>query len=379
MAGGRTFAAVLLTAAACGGPKTVEAGEGLPRPDVVLACIDGVGVEHLAGELPAFAKMAREGVVFTAAHAPSPWAGESLAALLTGVVAPLPPERGARAAETGPSDDGPPTLSEVLEHSGYRTAFLPAHPLHLSAALERLDDGTGRPRGFHVVLEAPGAATKAGATAADVGRVAEAWLRAQEGPALLVCCFADPAPPHHLYGDAKAAGLDPAYAGPVTSGLSHSELLRRAPSFAEADRARLRALHRSEVAAVELAFDALAGVAVDRRTRPPILAVAGLRRPALGEDGRYGLVPSLAPEDLRVPLLLRLSTGVDGARAPVGATSTPVSLVDLYPTLLDALGLPARLDLDGRSVFPGARSPERTIVARTGRGIRGEVILGGGD
>ena len=379
MAGGRTFAAVLLTAAACGGPTTVEAGEGLPRPDVVLACIDGVGMEHLAGELPAFAKMADEGVVFTAAHAPSPWAGESLAALLTGVVAPLPPERGARSREAGRSEETSPSLAEVLRHSGYRTAFLPAHRLHLSAALERLDDGTGHLRGFDVVLEVPGAATDAGAVAGDVGRVAAAWLRAQEEPALLVCSFADPAPPHHLHGDAGAAGLDPAYAGPVTSGLSHSELLRQAPCFVEADRARLRALHGTEVAAVELAFDALAGVAVERRARQPILAIAGLRRPALGDGDRYGLLPSLRPEDLRVPLILRLSTDADGAPAPACVDDTPVSLVDLYPTLLDALGLPARLDLDGRSVFPGARAPERTIVARTGRGIRGEVILGGGD
>ena len=87
----------------------------------------------------------------------------------------------------------------------------------------------------------------------------------------------------------------------------------------------------------------------------------------------------MAAEDLRVPLLLRLSSDADGAPAPAGADDTPVSLVDVYPTLLDALGLPARLDLDGRSVFPGARVPERMIVARTGRGIRGEVVLGGGD
>lgn len=378
MGGGRTFAAVLLTVASCGGPATVDAGEGMPRPDVVVACIDGVGPEHLEGALPAFTKMLEEGVVYTAAHAPSPWAGESLTALLRGVVAPLPPEAPVEAAADTLPDPGPPSLAEVLRYSGYRTAFVPAHPLHLSAVLEHLDDGTGRPRGFDVVLEVPGADTSAGATAADVGRTATAWLRDQEGPALLVCCFADPSPPHHLHGDAADAGLDPAYAGAVSSGLPHSELLRRAPDFDESDRARLRALHRSEVAAVELAFDALAGTAVERRPRPPILAVAGLRRPALGADGRYGLVPSLEPETLRVPLLVRLSTDVAGAPGPAGATDTPVSLIDLYPTLLDALGLPARLDLEGRSVFPGASRPDRPIVARTARGIRGEVLLHGG-
>ena len=77
---------------------------------MVLACIDGVGMEHLAGELPAFAKMADEGVVTTAAHALS-WPREP-AALLTGVVAP--PRPSAERAEGGRrSEEAPPSLAEV--------------------------------------------------------------------------------------------------------------------------------------------------------------------------------------------------------------------------------------------------------------------------
>ena len=44
--------------------------------------------------------------------------------------------------------------------------------------------------------------------------------------------------------------------------------------------------------------------------------------------------------------------------------------------LLDALGFDVRLDLDGRSLFPGAeRDDERVITARTDRGIDAELRL----
>lgn len=380
MRGARTTTTtLLLLAAGCGGPTTVEAGEGMPRPDMIIACVDGVGMEHLTGGLPAFERMLEEGVVYTEAYATSPWAGEALAALVAGTVAPLPPQQGGAPDQDGPSDeDGEPeprcpSLPEVLRHAGYRTAFVPAHPLHLSAVAERLgiDESLAC---FDTVLEVPGADDAAGARADDVARAASAWLGTQERPALVICCFADPAPPHHAYPE-LVDSLSGEYEGPVRAGLEHGELLRRAPSFTDADRTRLRALHASEVAAVERAFDRLAGLAVTRKARPPILALAGLRRPALGEGGRYGLLPSLEPDDLRVPVVIRFSTDIQDAPGPSGETDLPVSLVDLYPTLLDALGLPPRLDLDGRTVFPGALRPARPVLARTGRGIRGEVRL----
>ncbi len=41
-----------------------------------------------------------------------------------------------------------------------------------------------------------------------------------------------------------------------------------------------------------------------------------------------------------------------------GRCTRPVSLVDLYPTLIELCGLPDRDDLDGRSLAPLVRNPE---------------------
>lgn len=366
--------------AACSDPQGAERDEGLPgarpgpdtapRPDVVLIAIDGFHYRDIAAfggapaPTPAFDRLAREAVLYTDAYAPSPWAGESLAALLSGERIRSDP------SDADPGEDRIPTLAEYLGHLGYRTALACGHVRHLDAA-------AGPPRGFDTVLDVEGSDTTEGARASSVKAAALEWLTDRPGPSFLVCTFADPRPPHHLY-EGQVPGADVPYEGPVASGMSHSELLRRAPRFSADDRARLAELHASEVAMCERAFDTIAGAAEARRAPPPILILAGLRAPALGSYGvdetgtsrrHYGLVPALDPNALAVPLLVRFSG------APGGAVDAPVSLVDLTPTLLDALGFEPRLDIEGRSVFPGARILERALFSATARGVRGALAL----
>ncbi|MFP6604206.1 MAG: sulfatase/phosphatase domain-containing protein, partial [Pirellulaceae bacterium] len=51
---------------------------------------------------------------------------------------------------------------------------------------------------------------------------------------------------------------------------------------------------------------------------------------------------------------------------------SPVSLVDLYPTLIDLAGLPGRKGLDGRSIKPLLENPKadtsRAVVTTFGKG-----------
>ncbi len=56
----------------------------------------------------------------------------------------------------------------------------------------------------------------------------------------------------------------------------------------------------------------------------------------------------------RTPLIIR----APGVSRSGGRCKHPVSLIDLYPTLIDLCGLPARDDLDGRSLAPLVQNPQ---------------------
>ena len=60
-------------------------------------------------------------------------------------------------------------------------------------------------------------------------------------------------------------------------------------------------------------------------------------------------------ETSRTPLIIH-APGVSKKQAKC---KRPVSLLDLYPTLLELCGLPARNDLDGRSIALLVRNPEK--------------------
>lgn len=60
---------------------------------------------------------------------------------------------------------------------------------------------------------------------------------------------------------------------------------------------------------------------------------------------------ALWEQTARTPLIIRVPGGATGRCA------SPVSLVDLYPTLIELCGLPPRGDLDGRSLAPLVHDP----------------------
>ena len=359
------------------GPSRAAAPAVQARRDVIIVAIDGLGtVDVSAAGTPFLAEFGAGSVLYRDAYAPSPWASEALSGLLTGQHRAAP--RGAQGWIPG--------LADELLHRGYRAAFVPGHRRHLH-------DGAGRLPGtteFDEVLLPTGLDDPAGAQGSSVVQAALRWLEESERPSLLVVTLADPRAPHHFY-EGGAGGPDPRYDGPVQSGMAHDDLLRVGPSLNAADRAQLAALHATEVAAADAFARQLVEGARQHRDVAPVIAVAGLRRAALGEQGRYGLVPSMEPEDLRVPLWLEVPSRLEatgqgqhpaggerpGARSLRGVVSAPASLLDLGPTLLSALGLAPRGDLDGESVFPGAGIPERPIRAATSRGICAVVGLDG--
>jgi arylsulfatase A-like enzyme len=73
----------------------------------------------------------------------------------------------------------------------------------------------------------------------------------------------------------------------------------------------------------------------------------------IGQKDKFGK-SALWQQATRTPLIIH----VPGNAANGTRCSRPASLIDLYPTLLDLCNLPARDDLDGRSIAPLVRNPE---------------------
>ena len=60
----------------------------------------------------------------------------------------------------------------------------------------------------------------------------------------------------------------------------------------------------------------------------------------------------------RTPLIIHVPEKISPRLGKSRRCKSPVSLVDLYPTLIELCGLPRREDLDGRSLAPLAKNPE---------------------
>jgi len=126
--------------------------------------------------------------------------------------------------------------------------------------------------------------------------------------------------------------------------------------------ARARALYRAEVRSASDRF----GELMDRlrelgRYDDALVVLVGDHGEEFGERGRLFHGMTLYSEQVHVPLLVKYPAGASGT------VRTPVSFVDVVPTVLDALGLEAPADLPGRPLPRGgdgaAEAAERTLFA----------------
>ena len=104
--------------------------------------------------------------------------------------------------------------------------------------------------------------------------------------------------------------------------------------------------------------DDCVGVVLDALAKSPerdntIVVIFGDHGWHLGEKLRFRKA-TLWQEATRLPLMIRVPGMTSGSRA---ASARMVNLIDLYPTLIDLCGLPAKPDIDGRSIVPLLKSP----------------------
>lgn len=352
---------IALALLACSSPESPP--ESPSRPDLLLVTLDTLRADRLGAygdslaHTPTLDELASRSLLFREAMAPSPLTLPSHAAMLSG----------RWPGATGVQDNGQPVpadlplIAEQLSAAGYAGgAFVGSYVLGRAWGLDRGFDHYDDP--FHPddVAQATSLDTVQ-RPGREVVRAATDWWRQQRGPRWMWVHLFDAHAPWQPSAD-WPAGSDP-YRGDIF----------------ELDRALAPLLD-----------------AVGEQTW---VIVVGDHGESLWDDGEahHGLM--LNRSALRVPLLLHPPGGAERAApapprelpprpkswAPVTDLSppglelavlpdapraakvidTPVSAIDIAPTLLEIAGLPAQGD--GRSLLPSLKGPlqGRPLVAET--------------
>lgn len=352
------------------------ASAAAPANGVVLITIDTLRADRVgaygwrAARTPAIDALAARGVRADRAYATAPITLVSHASLLTGL---NPPRHGARhnGLRLLPSV---PTLAELLRARGFATgAFVAAFPLDRRFGLDRGFDtyGDTLPRGEDGKPrnERPGRA---------VMDEALAWLGGQaEGkPFFLWVHLFEPHAPYEADDAARPASGAPGVTAPGGGGEAGRAAGQSAVRAGAGAPRSVSLRYDDEVARADTQVARLLQ-ALQPRAASTLVILAADHGEAFGEHGEVGHSVFVYDTTLRVPLVLA-GPGIAGAdaRASNGASggagrvlTEPVSLVDVMPTVLDLLRLPAAADSDGVSLRPllagGGTLGPRTLYAES--------------
>jgi len=303
---------------------------------------------------PAFAQLASEGTVFTDATSNAPWTGPSVAAMLTGR---FPDASGVQTWD-GRLPESIPTLFELAQAAGYRTLVWSQHTVYQgNRTLRRgLDD--------HVLNAStePEALPEASYLFADSRPVlALVHLLPPHGP------YTPPAPFRGRYSGWWSGDL-PAISASYLNRIVAEGQPPLAPDYVRYVRDR----YDDNVAYA----DSLVGEIIERirsagRLDDTLVMMLSDHGEAFYEHGMFKHTQQVYRESLHIPMVIRWPSGSVGWRKEVDA---PVSLVDVLPTLAEALGFNAPWNrLQGRSLLGLARgesTPVRPLLASTMRVTR---------
>ena len=267
---------------------------------------------------PSLDRLAREGIAFDQARSVAPITLPAHASMLTGLV---PLRHGVRDNALAPLAREAETLAERLAGVGFRSAaFVSAVVLAAPYGLDQGFDAYDAPRGSQGSATAHMLERTASATVS----AASDWLRARER-----------ARPFFLW----------------VHGFEPHEPYAPAPEFLERAQGNP---YLGEVAALDHALGELLRVLDEEHgLERLVVIVSGDHGEMLGEHGERTHSVLCYERALRVPLIVRLP-----GRARAGErVASAVSVADVMPTFLDALGLPVPAGLDGRSLL--APDPRR--------------------
>lgn len=331
------------------------------RPNLVLVSIDTLRADHLTAygyersTSPEISRLASEGILFEQAFSQSPKTATSHMSLFTGVYPPAHRVANWGERQVRRLSDDVPTLATLLARSGYRTE---AHTEggNVSARL-------GFDQGFEVYQEHRGAEP----VFEGASRALDRFVQDENGGHtpffLFIHTFEvhDPYVPPAEFADRF---VEPSYSGDIVGSQGELESLAGGGSYwarnavywnrvdrnDPADIQHLKDLYDAEILFTDSQFAAfrehLRRLDLEDET---ILVVLSDHGEEFLEHGGF-LHNALFQEILHVPLIFRFPANLGLASGR--RIQSVVRLVDVVPTLLEVLELPAPEHIQGESLLP---------------------------
>lgn len=292
-------------------------------PDVFLVTIDTLRADHVhcygyeRVQTPALDGLAHDGIRFTQAFTPSPITNTSHTSILTGL---LPSSHGVTDFAV-PLSPAHPTWAELLHQQGYHTAaFIGAVILDSKTLAPGLDRGFDFYDNFPEHSQAKSRWGRVERRGMDVVQRAEAWLSAHpRGPHFVWVHLYDPHDPYEPPAPYSQSYKDRLYDGEI--------------AYADSALANFVAyLKRQDWYGNSL------------------VVVVGDHGEGLGEHHELTHGIFLYDSTTHVPLILKMPVGAGATKVKV--VETQVRTVDILPTVLDLVKVPAPTRLDGESLKP---------------------------
>ena len=200
------------------------------------------------------------------------------------------------------------------------------------------------------------------------------WLDHREDtrPFFLYVHTIDPHVPYRRREDTLALYGDPRYAGPAAV-ANNADLLGRVKlgrvTLAAPDRAHLEALYDGEITYHDIHFQSIMD-GLERRhlANDTLVIITSDHGEEFWDHGSVGHGHSVYEELLHVPMFVR-HPGLPADRASVRELGDDVGLVDVLPTIFDALGLPVPEGVSGRSFLPALLGHTSTAPVATVSGF----------
>ncbi len=340
-----------------------------PRPNVILYVVDTLRADHLGcygydrPTSPHIDALARQSVLFEDAQAQAPWTRPSVASLMTGLI---PPRHGAVKLRSSLGTEMP-TLAEILHGQGYATAAWVTN-MNVSPRW-----GFGRGFDRYEYLEESDQSKEMYQPAGVVHAASLQWLREiGDKPFFLYLHVSDVHGPY-TPDEAHAARFERIDLRPKDDSIIRQlRALRLRRHGATPEQAQwLASLYDGEIAQLDDAFGDFIGKLRDSGVldRAIFVFVADHGEEFLDHGGlSHG--KTLYQELLHIPLFIRFPQAAHGGRR----VHEIVQHVDIFATLLDALGIAAPADIDGHSVLAAAEEDGdgelRLAVSHTSFGQR---------